>query len=147
MNPKLNKQDSSRIGFSHTSILHCWKGLPSVKSGQPNFKASANYCKMAWITYSEKLEHHPLSSSQRWACPAANSTLSQRSGAGTALSSSAMGPKIFTAPTWALTLQGHAHVLCSRRNKNLTSSWCVNPSNPKCSVKYLTESLILLGSC
>lgn len=62
-------------------------------------------------------------------------------------SSSAIGPKIFTAPTWALTLQGHAHVLCSRGNKNLTSPWCVNPSNPKCSVKYLTESLILLKSC
>lgn len=68
--------------------------------------------------------------------------LSQWSQAGTALSPS-------SAPRYSLppTLQGHAHVLCSRRNKNLTSSWYVNPSNPKCSVKYLTESLILLESC
>lgn len=68
---------------------------------------------MAWIIYAEKLEHHPLSFSQRWACPDANSTLSQGSQAGTALPSSASGPKVFTAPTRALTLQGHAHLLCS----------------------------------
>lgn len=94
-------------------------------------------------------EHHPQSSSQRWACPEdkgtlSQGTLSQRSQAGTALPSSATSPEAFTAPTRALTPQGHSHLLCSRRNKNLTLPWCVNASNPKCSVKHLTESLILL---
>lgn len=50
---------------------------------------------------------------QMWA----SSTLSQRSQAGTALSSSAIGPKVFTAPTRAPALQGRAHVLFLKKKQ------------------------------
>lgn len=105
---------------------------------------------MARITYAEKLERHPPSFSQRWACPDASQRHSVPAEPGcdcTVIISVSLRPQGIRCPHTGPNTPGTRPRTVLKKKEKFKSSWRVNPSNPKCSVNSLIESLILLESC